>query len=98
MIHDHLPRERRSRIAARTGQSKRDSPGGDRRNEQPSPLCAGSIEMRRGAARQYLGDSKVKNGEVRLVKICLPEVGQLVWSVGLQLSAALPCEVGEPLL
>jgi len=54
--------------------------------------------MRRGAARQYLGDSKVKNGEVRLVKICLPEVGQLVWSVGLQLSAALPCEVGEPLL
>ncbi len=47
--------------------------------------------MRRGAARQYLGDSKVENGEVRLVKICLPEVGQLVWSVGLQLSAALPC-------
>jgi len=25
--------------------------------------------MRRGAAHQYLGDSKVENGEVRLVKI-----------------------------
>jgi hypothetical protein len=25
------------------------------------------------------------------VKICLPEVGNLIWSVGLQLSALLPC-------
>ncbi len=40
---------------------------------------------------QYVGDSKVKNGEVRLVKICLPEVGNLIWPVGLQLSALLPC-------
>jgi hypothetical protein len=32
--------------------------------------------MRRGAAREYLGDSKVKNREMRLVTICLPEVGQ----------------------
>lgn len=40
---------------------------------------------------QYLGDSKVKKGEVRLVKICIPEVGQLIWPLGLQLSALLPC-------
>jgi len=40
---------------------------------------------------QYLGESKVKKGEVRLVKICIPEVGQLIWPVGLQLSALLPC-------
>ena len=40
---------------------------------------------------EYLGESKVKKGEVTLVKICIPEVGQLLWPVGLQLSAMLPC-------
>lgn len=40
---------------------------------------------------QYLGESKVKKGEVRLVKICMPEIGQLIWPVDLQLSAMLPC-------
>jgi hypothetical protein len=40
---------------------------------------------------QYLGDSKVKKGEIRLVKICIPEVGQLIWPIGPQLSALLPC-------
>ena len=40
---------------------------------------------------EYLGESKVKKGEVTLVKICIPAVGQLIWPVGLQLSAMLPC-------
>lgn len=40
---------------------------------------------------QYLGASKVKQGEVTLVKVCLPEVGKVLWPVGLQLSAMLPC-------
>jgi hypothetical protein len=40
---------------------------------------------------EYLGESKIKKGEVILVKICIPAVGQLLWSVGLQLSAMLPC-------
>ena len=40
---------------------------------------------------QYLGASKVKNGEVTLVKVCIPEVGKLVWPQGLQMSALLPC-------
>jgi hypothetical protein len=39
----------------------------------------------------YLGANKVKQGEVTLVKICIPEVGQLIWPVGLNLSARLPC-------
>lgn len=39
----------------------------------------------------YLGANKVKKGQVTLVKICIPEVGQIVWPVGLQLSALLPC-------
>lgn len=39
----------------------------------------------------YLGDSKIKQGEVTLVKICIPEVGQLLWPAGLHLSALLPC-------
>src|ERR1700754_1036666 len=40
---------------------------------------------------QYLGDSAIKQGEVRLVKICMPEVGKLLWSAGLEISALLPC-------
>ena len=39
----------------------------------------------------YLGASKVKQGEVTMVKVCIPQVGQLLWPVGLQLSALLPC-------
>jgi len=39
----------------------------------------------------YLGDNKIKKGEITLVKICIPEVGQLVLPVGLHLSAMLPC-------
>jgi hypothetical protein len=39
----------------------------------------------------YMGASKVKQGEVTLVKVCLPEVGKVLWPVGLQLSALLPC-------
>lgn len=40
---------------------------------------------------QYLGDNKVRKGEVSLVKICIPEVGQLLWPAGSHLSALLPC-------
>lgn len=39
----------------------------------------------------YIGDSKVKQGKVILLKICIPEVGRAVWPAGLQLSALLPC-------
>jgi hypothetical protein len=40
---------------------------------------------------QYIGASKVKGGQVTLVKICTPEVGRQIWPVGLKLSAMLPC-------
>jgi len=40
---------------------------------------------------QFVDASKVKNGEVTLVKVCLPEVGKVLWSLGLQISAILPC-------
>jgi hypothetical protein len=39
----------------------------------------------------YLGENKVKNNEVSFVKLCMPEVAQHLWPVGLQLSALLPC-------
>lgn len=39
----------------------------------------------------YLGADKVKQDQVILVKICIPEVGQQLWPVGLHLSAMLPC-------
>ena len=40
---------------------------------------------------QYLGANKVKQGQVTLVKVCIPEVGRQIWPVGLKLSAMLPC-------
>lgn len=40
---------------------------------------------------QFLGASKVKNGAVTLVKVCIPAVGKEVWPQGLYLSALLPC-------
>ena len=40
---------------------------------------------------QFLSASRVKQGRVTLVKICIPEVGKLVWPVGLRASALLPC-------
>ena len=40
---------------------------------------------------QYLGAFKVKQGEVTLVKFCIPEVGRQLWPLGLELSAMLPC-------
>jgi hypothetical protein len=44
-----------------------------------------------GKKWQYLGADKVKQGHVTLVKLCIPEVGQQIWPVGLHLSAMLPC-------
>ena len=32
-----------------------------------------------------------KLGPVTLLKICIPEVGQLLWPLGLQIGALLPC-------
>lgn len=40
---------------------------------------------------RYIGDSTVEQGEVTLVKICIPEVGRAIWPAGLRLSALLPC-------
>jgi len=41
----------------------------------------------------YMGANKVKpvQGEVALVKVCIPEVAKLLWPLGLQVSAILPC-------
>lgn len=41
----------------------------------------------------YMGANKVKppQGEVTFVKVCIPAVGKLLWPLGLQMSALLPC-------
>lgn len=40
---------------------------------------------------EFLGTSKVKQGQVTLVKICIHEVGRVLWTVGPHVSAMLPC-------
>lgn len=39
----------------------------------------------------YLGDNKVKNGEVILVKLCVPSASKDIWAAGLHVSALVPC-------
>ncbi len=39
----------------------------------------------------YMGASKAKQGEITMVKVCIPEVGKLLWPMGLQVTALLPC-------
>ncbi|MFV1982729.1 MAG: DUF302 domain-containing protein, partial [Thiohalomonadales bacterium] len=39
----------------------------------------------------YLGDFKVKKGQVYLVKFCVKAAGKLAWKAGLKVSAMLPC-------
>jgi hypothetical protein len=41
----------------------------------------------------YMGANSVKpkQGEVTMVKVCIPQVGGIMWPVGLHLSALLPC-------
>lgn len=39
----------------------------------------------------YMGSNKAKQGEVTMVKVCIPQIGQMLWPVGLHLSALLPC-------
>jgi len=39
----------------------------------------------------YLGDFKVKKGQVILVKFCIKSAGKIAWKAGLKVSAMLPC-------
>lgn len=39
----------------------------------------------------YLGDNKVKNGEVILVKLCVPSASKDIWAAGLHVAALAPC-------
>mgnify|MGYP002632204741 CR=1 FL=1 len=39
----------------------------------------------------YMGANKVKKGQVIMVKVCVPQVGKLLWPIGLHVSAMLPC-------
>jgi hypothetical protein len=60
-------------------------------SKSPSAIVAAIKSHSDQKKWQYLGESKIKKDEVTLVKICMPEVGQLLWPLGLHLSAMLPC-------
>lgn len=40
---------------------------------------------------QYIDPSKVKQGQVTLIKTCIPAVGGKLWPIGLHIAAILPC-------
>ncbi|MBI3562806.1 MAG: DUF302 domain-containing protein [Gammaproteobacteria bacterium] len=60
-------------------------------NKTPEALTDALKSYAEAKKWQFLGANKVKNGEVTLVKVCIPEVGKLVWPQGPQMSALLPC-------
>lgn len=39
----------------------------------------------------YLAEFKLKNGEVTVVKLCVPSASKDIWAAGLHVSALLPC-------
>ncbi len=39
----------------------------------------------------FIEPTTVKNGEVKMVKVCIPKIGKILWPLGLQVSAMLPC-------
>lgn len=59
--------------------------------KQPNEVVEAVKAYSEGKKWQYVGASMVKNGEVTLVKVCIPEVGKVLWPLGLQVSAMLPC-------
>lgn len=60
-------------------------------SKTPDTIVAAIKDYAQAMKWQYLSDNKVKKGEVTLVKICIPEVGRIIWPLGLRLSAMLPC-------
>jgi hypothetical protein len=39
----------------------------------------------------YFGDGKIKNGEITLVKVCIPAAGKELFAAGLEASVMTPC-------
>jgi hypothetical protein len=39
----------------------------------------------------YLGDFKIKSGEVTAVKICYPPIGKDIFAAGMHVAAMMPC-------
>jgi hypothetical protein len=60
-------------------------------SQPPEAVVAAIKDYAKTMEWQYLSDNKVKKGEVTLVKICIPDVGRIIWPLGLRLSAMLPC-------
>lgn len=60
-------------------------------SKTPDALVAAVKSYAEEQKWKFLSVNKVKQNQVALVKICIPEVGKLVWPVGLRVSALLPC-------
>ena len=59
--------------------------------KSPEEVVAAVKAYAEGRKWLYMGATKAKNGEVTMVKVCIPKVGQVLWPLGLQISAMLPC-------
>jgi hypothetical protein len=39
----------------------------------------------------YIGDNRLKKGEVLQVRLCIPEAAADIWKVGMHMAAMMPC-------
>jgi hypothetical protein len=60
-------------------------------SKTPDALVAAVKSYTEEQKWRFISEGEAKQGEVSLVKICIPEVGKLVWQAGLRASALLPC-------
>jgi hypothetical protein len=60
-------------------------------SKTPDTLVAAVKSYTEEQEWRFISEEKAKQGEVTLVKICIPAVGKLVWQAGLRASALLPC-------
>lgn len=69
-------------------------------SKTPDAIAADIKSNAEGNKWLYLGDNKIKSGEMRLVKSCIPAVSQALWSAGLQLRTQKPkkaSSIAQPL-
>ena len=60
----------------------------------PKSVDAAAAAIRDYAAERqwlYLAEFKVKNGEVTLLKLCVPSVAKRIWAAGIHVGAMAPC-------
>ena len=59
--------------------------------QSPEQVVAALRSYTEGRKWLYLGEFKIKGGEVTAVKICYPPIGKDIFAAGMHVAAMMPC-------